>query len=147
MWWYHDREMFPALLAFREGNPPITSNGPVMQSFNIFFVVSMTKLSNKQWSYQWFETLWHPCNMAIIMEKWYWQETHTNVSWKSVHHQKGIFQDFCARRRYQGWRQVIASHTYNGIWLLVTAPDTLFWHNLKLICECSWDCICPPRPD
>ena len=55
-------ETFTALLALCEGNPPVTSGlpsqGPVMQSSNVFYVLLNKRLS-KQSRCWWFETPWH----------------------------------------------------------------------------------------
>ena len=50
-----------------KGNPLVTGGfprlGSVMESFNIFFVVNLNKLSNKQSSCWWFEMPWHSCDI------------------------------------------------------------------------------------
>ena len=59
--WHDGMEMFSALLALCGWNPPATSGFPhkvpLMWSFDIFFVVILDKLLNKQLSCWWFETL------------------------------------------------------------------------------------------
>ena len=56
---------------------------------------------------------------------------HTSSDYESLHHPfiKLMFQECCAIDRYQGQGQVITSHIYCGIWLLVPAIDTCFWYN------------------
>ena len=46
-----------------------------------------------------------------------------------------IFEDLCARSRYQGQGQVITSHRYCGMQLLNHALDNCFWHTRPRICE------------
>ena len=63
--WYHDMEMLSVLLALCEGNPMVTSGlphkGTAVQSFDVFFVVIMNKLLNKQLRGQYFEVEWYAC--------------------------------------------------------------------------------------
>ena len=40
--------------------------GHVMHSFDVFFVVSLNKLLNKQSDYQWFEMPWGPYDIALM---------------------------------------------------------------------------------
>ena len=56
-------EILSDLLALSEGNP--SQKRPVMQSFNIFFFVSLNKILNKQSSCQFLEAMifkHHNCN-------------------------------------------------------------------------------------
>ena len=50
LWWRHGFETISALLALCVGNPPDTSGfphkGPVMRSFDMFFVVGLNNLLN-----------------------------------------------------------------------------------------------------
>ena len=50
--WCHDTETLSTLLALCEGNPPVTgrylSQRPVMQTFDVFFVVCLNKSLDKQ---------------------------------------------------------------------------------------------------
>ena len=59
-WWRHQMETFSALLAFCEGNPPVTggfpSQRPVTRSFDIFFDLRRNKRLSKQSRRRWFET-------------------------------------------------------------------------------------------
>ena len=63
-----------ALLALCEGNPPINSGFPpkglVMQSFDVFFDVSLNTLLNKWSSGQWFEMHQCSCDVTIITAKY-----------------------------------------------------------------------------
>ena len=105
--WRHEMETFSALLALCEGNSPATgelpSQRPVTRSFDIFVDLSLNKLLSKQSGRRWFET---PSRQLL---------RHSN-------------EDFCARRRYQGQGQSIISHGICGIWLIVPALDTSYWH-------------------
>ena len=51
-WWRHPMEIFSALLAICEGNPPVTawflSYRPVTRSFDVFFDVCLNKKQSKQ---------------------------------------------------------------------------------------------------
>ena len=57
-------------------NPPTHRNGqwlvdsphegPVMWNFDVFFVVNLNMLFNKQSSCQWFETKWHLSDFTVI---------------------------------------------------------------------------------
>ena len=66
---------FPALLALREGNPPVTggfpSQRPVTHSFDVFFYLCQNKCLNKQLRCWWFETplrsIWCNCDDLIIL--------------------------------------------------------------------------------
>ena len=57
-WWRHQMEMFSALLALCEGNPPVTgglpSQRPVTQNFDVFFDVRRYKRLSKQSRRRWF---------------------------------------------------------------------------------------------
>ena len=55
-WWWNGIEMFSALLEFCEENPPVTGGclRPSQRSFDVFFVVCVSKLLKKQCSCQWF---------------------------------------------------------------------------------------------
>ena len=63
-------ETFPALLAFCEGNSPVTgefpSQGPVMRSFDVFFDPHLNKRLGKQsWGTRRFWTV-HLCIFARV---------------------------------------------------------------------------------
>ena len=59
--------MLSALLALCTQNPPVIFHkGPVMRSFDKFFVVSLNKLLNKQLRCQWYEPPWHSCDITVI---------------------------------------------------------------------------------
>ena len=70
IWWSYQMETFSALLAFCAGNSPVTnefsSQRPVRQSFDVFFVLRLNKQFSKQSRHQQFEmpwhSLWHHCN-------------------------------------------------------------------------------------
>ena len=67
-------EIFSALLALCEGNPPVTrgfsSQRPVTRSFDVFFDLHLNKRLSKQSRRRWLETsslpLWRHCNDAEI---------------------------------------------------------------------------------
>ena len=69
-WWRHQTETFSALLAFCEGNSPVTgefpSQRPVTQSFNVFLHQRLNKRLSKPSRRWWFETpsrsLWRQRN-------------------------------------------------------------------------------------
>ena len=60
-WWRHQIKTFSALLAFCEGNSPVTgefpSQRPVTRSFDVFFDLRLNKWLRKQPRRRWFETL------------------------------------------------------------------------------------------
>ena len=72
-WWRHQIETFSVLLAFWEGNSPVTggfpSQGPVTQSFDVFFDLRLNKHLSTQSRSWWFETpshsLWRYCNVSM----------------------------------------------------------------------------------
>ena len=74
-WWRHQMEIFSALLALYEGNPPLTgglpSQRPVTRSFYTFFDLHLNKRLNKQSRLQWTETplrsLWRHCNIESCL--------------------------------------------------------------------------------
>ena len=85
------------------------------------FVVSLCILLNKLSICRWFETPWRSNGLR-----------HSNVGlWN---------EDLCARSMYQGLEQVITSYTICGIWLLVPAIDTSFWHRSPQIDGLAQDC-------
>ena len=59
-WWRHQMETFSTLLAFYEGNPPVTggfpSQRPVTRGFDVFFDLRLNKRLSKQSRRWWFET-------------------------------------------------------------------------------------------
>ena len=63
-WWHCDKEMY--YWPFFEGH----HEEPVMLSFDIFFDVSLNKLSNKQLSFQWFKTpiMWYHSKVLQLSE-------------------------------------------------------------------------------
>ena len=79
-WWRHQMETFSALLAFCEGNSPVTgefpSQRPGTQRFDVSFVLRLNKrLCKQSWGW-WFETpsrsLWRHCNekhVPMVMVK------------------------------------------------------------------------------
>ena len=72
-WWYHDMEMFSAILILCEGNLSVTVTSThkelVMRKFDAFFVVNLTKLLSKQFWCQWFEiVIWD----VIVMKQFAW---------------------------------------------------------------------------
>ena len=62
-WWRNQKETFSALLALREGNPPVTgrfpSRRPVTRSLGVFFDPRLNKRLGKQSKCRWFETPSH----------------------------------------------------------------------------------------
>ena len=60
-WWRHQIEIFSALLALCEGNPPVTggfpSQNPVTRSLDVCFDLCLNKWLSKQSRRRWFETL------------------------------------------------------------------------------------------
>ena len=84
-WWRHRMKTFSALLALREGNPPVIgrflSQRPVTRSFDIFFDLQLDKRLSKQRRHRWFETpsrwLWRHCNESI---PW----VHDLVTWDTI---------------------------------------------------------------
>ena len=73
-WWRHQMETFSALLAFCEGNSPVTgefpSQRPVVRRFDVFFDVHPNKRLNKPSRHRWFETpsrtLWCHRNVTTL---------------------------------------------------------------------------------
>ena len=77
-WWHHQMytqmEIFSALLAFCEGNPPVTggylSQRPVTRSFDVFFDLRLNKRLSKQSRRWWFGTpsrsLERHCNAVTL---------------------------------------------------------------------------------
>ena len=72
--WPHQMETFSALLAFCQGNWPVTGEFPVRRlvtrSFDVFFDLNLNRQLSKQWRRWWFETLsrslWRHCNVSDI---------------------------------------------------------------------------------
>ena len=59
-WWRHEMETFSALLAICVVPGEFRAQGPVTQSFDVFFDLRPNKqLSKQSWGW-WFETLSHP---------------------------------------------------------------------------------------
>ena len=46
--------------------------GPIMWNFQYFFVVSLSKLLNRQWSCRWSEVSWYSCYVIIMHNNIYW---------------------------------------------------------------------------
>ena len=80
-WWCHQMETFSTLLAFCEGNSPVTgefpSQMPVARSFDVFFGLCLNHQLNKQWRHWWFEMpsclSWRHCNETTY--------THQSINW------------------------------------------------------------------
>ena len=76
-------EKLSSLLAFCEGNPPLTggfrSQRPVTRSFDVFFGLRLNKQSSKQSTHRWFDTplrsLWRHCNVLIRLSE---KSSHAN---------------------------------------------------------------------
>ena len=76
-WLRHQMETFSALLAFCEGNLPVTcgfpSQRPVTRNFDIFFNLRPNKWLRKQSRRRWFKTpscsLWRHCN--VVLSCWF----------------------------------------------------------------------------
>ena len=87
-WWRHRMDIFSALLALCEGNPPVTggfpSQRPVTRSFDIFFDLHLNKRLSKQSRRWWLETpscsLWCHCN-EVQISSWNWSTSHSTISW------------------------------------------------------------------
>ena len=47
-------------------------------------------------------------------------------------------EDLCARRRYQEQGQVITSHGFCGMLLLIPALDACLWHTCPIYLTCVW---------
>ena len=79
-WWRYQMETFSALLAYCDGNSPVSgefpSQRPVTRSFDVFFDLRLNKTLSKQaWGW-WCETLsrqlWRHCNDVIIEWPYHW---------------------------------------------------------------------------
>ena len=56
--WIRFRHYWPSAL--------ISTERPVIRSFDVFFDVSPNKLLNKQSSFRWFETPWYSCDVTVM---------------------------------------------------------------------------------
>ena len=45
---------------------PQIAEGPVIQTFDVFFVVGLSKLVNKQSGFRWFVTPWRLCDVTVL---------------------------------------------------------------------------------
>ena len=71
-WWHHQMETFSMLLALSAGNSPVisefSSQRPLMQRFDVLFVLCLHIWLSKQWRHRWFEmpshSLWLHCNVC-----------------------------------------------------------------------------------
>ena len=69
-WWRYQMDIFSALLALCDGNPPVSGGFPsqrlVTWSFHVFFDLCLNKRLSKQSTRRWFKTpshtLWRHCN-------------------------------------------------------------------------------------
>ena len=98
-WWRHQMEPFSALLATCAGNSPIPgefpSQGPVTQSFDVFFDLRLNERWSNQWWGWWFWTpfppLWCHCNGRLQIswchqEPLYWLQNDRRISpWHTDH--------------------------------------------------------------
>ena len=74
LWWRHQMETFPAILAICAGNSAVTgefpAQRPVTRSFYVFFDLRLNKRLSKQLWGWWLETpsspLWRHCNVFHI---------------------------------------------------------------------------------
>ena len=72
-------EMFSTLLAFGEGNPPVTGGFPSQRASNDFFIVSLSKLLDRRSICWWFETPLHPYVIEFMYnDRNYLRDTTTN---------------------------------------------------------------------
>ena len=71
-WWRHNIEALFALLAFCEGNRPVTGRFPLQRAiasgaiFDDFFDFSVNKLLNTHSSHGWFKTSWRPGYVTVM---------------------------------------------------------------------------------
>ena len=85
---HDDARTWTHITTLCEGNPPVSgtfpSQGPLMQSFDIFFDVSLRKQMAKS-SCQWFETPCHSCDVTemITMKHLYNMVYHNTISYVS----------------------------------------------------------------
>ena len=93
--------IFLALLALCEGNPPVTggfsSQRPVTQSFDVFFDLRLNKWLSKQSRRQWFETpsrsLWRHCSAQKTLEYYH---LHALISDKLGWYKRPLIVNFIA---------------------------------------------------
>ena len=92
--WWHQMEIFSALLALCARNPPVpgefASQRPVTRSFDVFFDLRPNKRLSKQSRGWWFETplllLWRHWNVTLgqlsapMPVKWHWNAWVTFLS-------------------------------------------------------------------
>ena len=111
-WWRHDMEALSPSLAFCEGNPPVTGGlpvspvdssckGPVVQSFDVFAVIS-SKLLNKLLSYSDLRhhsahvmsflciALWNLADKSLMITNWEVTLTYTDL-WRMPRWVKKFF--------------------------------------------------------
>ena len=89
IWWRHQMDTFPALLAICAGNSPVTdefpTQRPVTRSFDVLFDLRLNKRLNKQSWCWWFETpsrpLWSRCNDIPFMRI---QQAHWAFAWECL---------------------------------------------------------------
>ena len=55
--------------AFCTAGPLSTRKGPLIQGFDLFLVVTLNNLLNKQSSSQWSEILWHWWNLTVMLKE------------------------------------------------------------------------------
>ena len=85
---HDDARTWTHITTLCEGNPPVSgtfpSQGPLMQSFDIFLDVSLRKQMAKS-SCQWFETPCHSCDVTemITMKHLYNMVYHNTISYVS----------------------------------------------------------------
>ena len=69
-----------------EGNPWVIPMGSptkaIMWSFDVFFVVSLSKMPNRQWSWRCFETSHNSCVVSVMIT-WYWL-TCVYLGWSDI---------------------------------------------------------------
>ena len=86
MTWKHSRHYWSFVRWINQSLVDLPHEGPVMQSFDIFFIVSMTKLLNKQSRCQWFETPLCTTVMQNDGSAVRWWCFHVKLSWPQLDH-------------------------------------------------------------
>ena len=81
-WQGHDMEMLSTLLSLCEGNlVDSPQRVPILQTFNIFFVVSLNKVLIKHLSCHGAHLIWNHFTVIMVMKPHWWQQA---ITWSNV---------------------------------------------------------------
>ena len=143
-WWSQQMEIFSALLALCECNPPVTggftSQRAVAGSYDVFFYLRLNKQTRRRWFETTSRSLWRPCNVLGLMDYLlFLMEIHMHMQIQLIAIPRCLINSvsiqvcFDALQQRHNGRDGVSTHKPHDCWL-----NRLFRRRSKKISKLRW---------